>query len=493
MPEIGPVINRNSDECVGYIYMLCKDINDEENHIIMSSMSELVNSLFDAKISNSYKDAIINSIIDGIIAVDKKGKIVTANENFTRMLELTKENIIGRNINELFRHEDNFLRVFSPHERLVTDKDIVITLPENQTKKSFTISSHCLSFLKQGFEGRVIVMNDEKRTSKVVKQRAGLSAKYSFDDIICADLEFQQVIALAKKAAKTDANVLIVGESGSGKEMFAQAIHNLSARNNAPFVAINCAAIPKDLIESELFGYVDGAFTGAQRGGSFGKFDLANDGTLFLDEIGDMPLKLQAVLLRAIEEKMIMRIGGKESIPVNVRFIAATNQELKKTIREDLFYRLAVFKISIPPLRDRKDDIVKLTKYYVEKYSRRYQKRISVDPRVFDVLVSYHWPGNVRELQNVIESVCAVISDNGTVTADLLPSEMISNNNIQMKHHPVSSKNINLNKFQKEEKDLLEKLLKFNQGNISNVAKELGVARSTIYRKMQRYSLDRYL
>lgn len=488
------IISKNDNKHIGYIYLVEPNnkFDQSQFNYKVGMLAEIITGNFELKFSDSYKDTILNSILDGIITVDEGGTITNINESACKMLELEPSKLIEKNITEVFSHDPKFVKIFLPQERLITDQQVFVKLPQRKNLKTFTVSSHCISLRNIGFEGRVIVLNEEKRTRKVIQQRAGLSARYTFNDILTEDGLFEETIELAKAAASSDTNIFLIGESGTGKEMFAQAIHSYSKRRDNPFVAINCAAIPKDLIGSELFGYVEGAFTGAQKGGSFGKFDLANEGTLFLDEIGDMPMDLQAVLLRAIEEKSIMRIGGKTKIPVNIRFIAATNKDYKKNIREDLFYRLSVFTINIIPLRNRKDDIIYFAKHYINKYSTKYKKEIDIDPRVFDALINYSWPGNVREMQNIIERMCAVVNDPGVISFGLLPQEILSSVKNNANNHNVV-RELPLNAIQEKERDILEQLLQLTNGNISSVAKELGLARSTIYRKINKYCLDRWL
>lgn len=248
-------------------------------------------------------------------------------------------------------------------------------------------------------------------------------------EIITSDPVMIDLIDRVKTAAKHSSNILILGESGTGKELFARMIHNSSDRRSKPFVSINCAAIPESLLESELFGYVDGAFTGARKGGKIGKFLLANGGTLFLDEIGDMPLYLQAKILRVLSDHKVDRLGGTNSIDVDVRIVAATNQNIEEMVlnrefREDLYYRLNVISFTIPPLRDRKDDIIILAKYFIKKYSNKVNKDIhGMTMEVQGILMQYSWPGNVRELENVIEYMIT-FENYDIITKNSLPSKL---------------------------------------------------------------------
>ncbi|HOO39759.1 MAG TPA: sigma 54-interacting transcriptional regulator, partial [Deltaproteobacteria bacterium] len=281
-------------------------------------------------------------------------------------------------------------------------------------------------------------------------------------------------------------NVLLLGESGTGKDVFAQAIHNNSERRNGPYVVINCAAIPRELIASELFGYDEGAFTGSKRGGNPGKFEIADGGTIFLDEIGEMPLELQTSLLRVIENKELMRIGGKRVRSINVRILAATNKDLvedvsKGNFREDLYYRLNVFTIRLHPLRERRDDIPYLVDRFVKDICATMAKKITaVDDNVLQILMSYSWPGNVRELQNVLERAIN-IAPGDKLTANLLSEEVTrAPRKPQYAHDNYSLKDI--------ERQMIENMIKSNVSK-ADIAKKMNISRSTLYRKLELYGM----
>lgn len=291
--------------------------------------------------------------------------------------------------------------------------------------------------------------------------------------------------------------------------MFAQAIHNSSARANGPFVAINCAAIPRDLVGSELFGYAEGAFTGAKRGGRPGKFELANKGTLLLDEIGDMPLEQQGALLRAIQDKAVMRVGGDTPIKVDVRIIAATNQNLLALVdqgrfRADLYYRLNVIKINIPPLRERRGDIRLFVNHFLMEMSQRLGRRITgVESEVYRCLEEYDWPGNVRELQNVLERMI-LVSPNGVLTIDSIPREIIDKSELGIQvpgtsgwtaanqtvfpEQPLDRKARKMLADEQEKKQIIRALDEC-AGNVSKASARLGISRNTMYKKMKKYNI----
>lgn len=330
---------------------------------------------------------------------------------------------------------------------------------------------------------------------KSPKSRIGLRVRYCFDDIITNNPAMLQAKHFAKMAAENDSTVLLLGDTGTGKEMFAQAIHNASARSRGPFVAINFGAIPPNLIDTELFGYEEGAFTGAKKGGQPGKFELADGGTIFLDEIGEMPLYTQVTLLRILEDQQITRIGGCKAIPINTRIIAATNKDLrseveKGTFRKDLFYRLNVLTIRIPKLADRQTDILLLANHFIRRLNMRLKKNVTKMTREFkDWLETYSWPGNVRELKNLLER-CIIFVEGDTLRLDDIPqdirglSNMSSKSTIANDQTPFS--------LEQKEKEMIELALREAHGNISMAAKMLGIGRNTIYRKIHKFKLENF-
>ncbi|MCL6635411.1 MAG: sigma 54-interacting transcriptional regulator, partial [Peptococcaceae bacterium] len=297
--------------------------------------------------------------------------------------------------------------------------------------------------------------------------------------------------AVAVKVARSASTVLLLGESGTGKELFAHAIHNASPRCLGPFVRVNCAALPENLLESELFGYQEGAFTGAKKGGKTGKFELADGGTIFLDEIGDMPLNMQAKILRVLQEREIERVGGSRPVKVDVRVIAATNRNLeemvrKKQFREDLFYRLNVVTMEIPPLRERVEDIPLLVDFFLKKLARRLgcgRKKMSGD--ALAVLLHHRWPGNIRELENVLERALNIM-EGDTVTPACLPYYLVKNDLAGAAGQIGPLKEA----LEAYEKAILERALALAGGNKLTAARMLSLSKSTFYEKIQRYNLN---
>ncbi|HYQ48740.1 MAG TPA: sigma-54 dependent transcriptional regulator [Thermodesulfovibrionales bacterium] len=318
-----------------------------------------------------------------------------------------------------------------------------------------------------------------------------LYARFRMEGIVGRSQKMQEAMAIMKKVAGSIATVLIVGESGTGKELIARAIHYNSPRRSRPFVALNCAAIPENLFESELFGYEPGAFTGASAR-KIGLFEAANNGTLFLDEIGDMPLMMQSKLLRVLQDKEIRRLGGKEPIKIDVRIITATNKDLEKELsrnsfREDLYYRLRVVTIQLPPLRERKEDIPELVDFFRAKYSREFGKRIrGVDQPALHALNAYGWPGNIRQLESVIERA-VILSDQETINLNDIKSELRTSQPIGTFDLDLSEEGIN---FEELEKELLRKAMAKSHGVVAKAAKLLGMSYKTFWYRWEKLNMD---
>jgi DNA-binding NtrC family response regulator len=321
-----------------------------------------------------------------------------------------------------------------------------------------------------------------------VELRAEVTDRYSFESIICSSEKMKEVLDLAGRVAASDASLLITGESGTGKELLAKGVHFNSRRANGPFVAVNCAAIPEALIESELFGHVKGSFTGAVRDKE-GKFELADGGTLFLDEIGDLRIDLQAKILRALQEREVDRIGGGKPVSVDVRVIAATNKDIERAVkegafREDLYYRLNVITLFIPPLRDRKEDIPLLAGHFLKKFNT--EADVRMDASALSVLAAYGWPGNVRELENVIERA-SVLKRGLLITREELPEKLKKENmGVEGIILNIPEQGISLEEL---EKKLIIKALEKHKGNQTRAAEFLGITRPTLIYRMEKFRL----
>jgi transcriptional regulator of acetoin/glycerol metabolism len=435
-----------------------------------------------------------NAVSDGVLIVDKKGVVIEINPAAKAMFG---RDVLGTQVAKLFEYRaqsrGKVLGIGEP----CSDVEVMV---DTRDGLCYCLVSCDPIVTEQGAaNGGIVILRPIKQVQNLVNRFGGYSATLQFKDIIGESPAIRDAIRLASLTATTNSNILLQGESGTGKEIFAQAIHNLSNQHNGPFVALNCGAIPRELIGSELFGYEEGAFTGARRGGKPGKFELAAGGTLFLDEVGDMPLEQQIAFLRVIQEKKVTRIGGDKTIPVNVRLICATNKNLlqeveKGTFRQDLFYRLNVMAITIPPLRNRVEDIPLLFAHFLDKLGRDRGCEYYADPEVIGCLVGYAWPGNVRELQNVVERA-ASLAENGSITLQHLPAELFAPP--AGKVYPsilplqVADSREKRQKLARDaEKRKIQGLLNAHAGNVSRVAREMGVSRKTLYSKMRIYSIQ---
>jgi len=337
-------------------------------------------------------------------------------------------------------------------------------------------------------EGAVISVKDIKQIKKLVKEATVSEIETHLSQIIGDSPKMKALKAMALHVAPSKATLLIQGESGTGKELLARAIHQSSKRKGNAFIAINCGAIPENLLESELFGYEEGSFTGARRGGKLGKFELAHNGSIFLDEIGDMPLHLQVKILRVLQERRVERVGGTRSIPIDVRIIAATHRDLDDMVktgefREDLYYRLNVIPLTIPPLRERLEDVPILVQYYLDYYSTVTDRSVSgITQETIDILANYQWPGNVRELGNVVE-YCVTMVAGGEITSDILPQRIKTVNNPESQNSSLNLKLL--------EREVIMKALTLvdNEGHKGDAAKLLGISRATLYRKIKEYQI----
>ncbi|MGG7178883.1 sigma-54-dependent Fis family transcriptional regulator [Clostridium paraputrificum] len=436
----------------------------------------------------NYMGSLMENYDKGIILVNELGRIKKVNDLVTEIIQIPEDILLNKNIQNIIPTWKNIMDGFKVNKYKVYTKDVKL----NDDIKKRTLISIKPIRLNDRVIGNIITFSKTEDNNKV-----NITGAYkSFDDIIGESDVILNVITNCKVVANSPSTILIEGESGTGKEVFAQAIHNYSYRRNEKFIAINCGAIPKNLIESELFGYDDGAFTGAKKGGKPGKFEQANGGTLFLDEIGEMPLEMQVHLLRVLQEGRVTRIGGEKEIPIDVRIIAATNKNLKKEIkekrfREDLYYRLSVIPIKIPPLRERKGDVEKLIEYFLMMKTYKLSKcHIELKGILKNNLINYTWPGNIRELENCIENI---VNLDGEMSYDILDKMNINEDrNIQSSQIENESNKIikiNLEEYSsiKEiEREIINRAIEINNYNISKTAKELGVSRNTLYYKNKR-------
>jgi len=456
------------------------------NQIIADNAMERFNETF------FYMESIIESVSSGIIAIDNFGKIKTINNWAATMLSLKKDRSIDISINKVLPSwKDIFERLASGDT--FTDTDTAFSV--NGTKERFDLSAYPILDEKHKIIGMVMVIKVLQKIYNLVNKYTGMLAYYTFDDIIGNSPEFKEVIEHAMQISESTSTVLLMGESGTGKELIAQSIHNASPRRNSVFIAVNCGALPKSLIESELFGYEEGAFTGSKKGGYAGKFELANGGTIFLDEIGEMPLDMQVNLLRVLQEGYVTRVGGSKNIPVNVRVIAATKKNLieevqKGTFREDLFYRISVIPLFIPPLRKRGNDKNILFEYFLKIKAQKLNKPIpTISNQLLEKIANYEWPGNVRELENFVENI---VNFNGASSYDI--TNQSASSEINSEAHITYHNSYELKRgadysLEELEKQTIKEYIASLDGNMSQVSRKLGISRTTLYSKIRKYNI----
>ena len=438
--------------------------------------------------SNTLINATFSSINDGMIILDENMKISRLNEQACEILGYSSQELTKKDMN-LITKDRELKSEISAIDEYYQNLDYAIYTRDGKMIKCIIKAVPVKSSGKS--MGTVITFKPSSQINKIVNKVAGYKAVYRFRDIVTNDRKMKETISYARKIADTDCSVMITGESGTGKELFAQAIHNHSYRAEEPFLAINCALIPGELIESELFGYEKGAFTGADKSGRPGKFEIADGGTVFLDEIGEMPLEMQSKLLRFLDNKKINRIGASYEKTVDVRIIAATNRDLleeisKNNFRLDLYYRLSVMNIEIIKLDDRKEDIELLARHFTEKLNEAHDKKKTLSSWYIDSLKSRSWKGNVRELQNVVfRDYYLCESDELTVSS----GEMIMNDLEPEKQKNVPSEIIDIG--QAEAANIMT-VLSSCGWDVQRAAEIFGMSRATLYRKMKKYEIKRH-
>lgn len=463
---------------------------EEANKIILAIRKE--------KEAGERVKAIIEYSNDGIICIDKTGRINIFNRSAERLLNLYNKDVLGKSIGSVVPEielEDTLINGVEEAELIkkVNETKLIISKIPIQIKNE-TINA--VAILRDADE---IHKMDEKIRQEIAA--TGHLAKYTFEDVIGDSKDSKEIIRIGKEYAKVDSTILIEGETGTGKEIMAQAIHNYSHRANKPFVVINCAALPESLLESELFGYAPGAFTGADRRGKRGLFELAHRGTIFLDEVSEMNPMLQGRLLRVLQEKQVMRIGDNKLIPIDVRVIAATNKNLYKLVkqnnfREDLYYRLNVLKISLIPLRERREDIPSFLNYFLESYCGRLGKEsILLDDQAIEYLTQYNWPGNVRELRNFAERLIVMAKKTMIQIEDVKNQFLHIEDDIEDKKDNSSGKMKDYARIKSlniidNEISRIRQALENTSGSVVCAAGELGISRTTLWRKIKKYNIN---
>lgn len=428
-----------------------------------------------------------------LVLIDRRGYIIKINKAYANFLGIDKEFPIGKHVTEIIENtrlhvvietgiaETGQIQWINGHDAItsripiIKDGEIIGAIG----RVIFKDSSEVNSLYKKIEEANKQLDNYKEYLIKVQGNYIAI------DNIIGNNVKINELKETVRRVASSDSTVLITGESGTGKEVFANAIHEMSSRKNNKFVKINCAAIPENILESELFGYEDGAFTGAKKGGKIGKFELADQGTIFLDEIGDMGMDMQSKMLRVLQDKEVDRVGGNSPKKINVRIIAATNQDLiekinKGEFREDLYYRLNVIPIELPALRDRLDDIPALCDFFIKKYNNKFGIYIEkISEEAMSYMINYSWPGNIRELENTIERAYNFVNGN-IIVKEQLPDKILSGKR-SLSHGSLNAK---LNDY---EKMIIIETLAGCQGNKSKAAKILGINRANLYQKLKKH------
>ena len=461
---------------LGFVISTAKVIENRiENKLVQKQ-------LYDAQY---YAFAMMNQLSFGLFAIDKQDHIVWANNTGCRIINIKRSLLINTSVNDILPTWPKIKKTVHSGTDFIDEEHSfnIAGLNEN-----FLFNVYIIRSQENEIIGYQLSFRPFKRFLGLANKYVGMMATYQFEDILCVSDKMNKVIEYARTVAHSTASILITGESGTGKEIFAQAIHNASERRHACFVAINCGAISPSLIESELFGYEEGAFTGAVKGGRIGKFEMANGGTLFLDEIGDMPMEMQIKLLRAIQEGQFCRVGGSDVISVDVRIIAATNKNLEEEIKEnrfrlDLFYRINVVTIKLPALRERKEDIALLAHYFLETKANKLNKpMVRLSQTLLKEITSYDWPGNIRELENYIEKVTIInkpVHIQNHISDDISP---LVTDNPDDDFVPQSLQDI--------EKQTIQNTIMATKANMTRAAKILGIGRNTLYQKIKRYNIN---
>lgn len=439
---------------------------------------------------------ILNTLQNGVLAIDQNNRIIVANRILCEFMDVPSSSLVGADLNETMEHHP-FIRE-------------IVALKEGDTfeyqQMQFSIRNP--RFLLSEYVRAIWIVTklthilESMNTFQKGMARSSYAARFRFSDIISISPSMAQLKSKARRYAVTDCNIMILGETGTGKEMVAQSIHNESLFKDGPFVAINCAALPENLLESELFGYEEGAFTGAKKGGKIGLFEISNNGTLFLDEIGTMPIGLQAKLLRCLQEKKIRRVGGTKEIPVTNRIICATNNSLLEdiqagTFREDLYYRLEVLTIHVPPLRERRGDLAYLVKTLFRRKNEKMSRNLAISDAMIRMLYDYNWPGNYRQLESFVERLFA-LSSTDTVQENLVKSLMSELPDEQYLLPQTEGQSV-VKKYdtyqvsgtlEEIEDQVIREAWEKYGGNIGLMTHELSVSRTTLWRKLKKLGIE---
>lgn len=447
------------------------------------------------KLTSAYSalQATLDAMDDSIVKISMEGNILQINTMAARTLNLKPEEAVGKNIGKFFEGKNRLMEFVEKGRNAALE----IAFSFGDEKQLYQVDVRPVFHpVTEAADGAVLRISRAEKSSSGNVVRTGGAAVYTFEHIISENEAFDRNKLLARRFAHSAENILLIGESGTGKELYAQAIHNEKCPQG-PFMAVNCAAMPRELIESELFGYEGGSFTGAERSGRPGKIELAHGGTLFLDEIGDMPLELQAVLLRTLEDKQVMRIGGSRYRQVDFRVVAATNKNLyamvkEKQFREDLYFRLAVLTVNIPPLRERGNDVLRLSQFFVDQYCQKQGwQQIKIGSAAQKKIFEYQWPGNVRQLRNAM-IYAANTAEGSMIKPENLPNYILLETcPIPVEVNGTSEKSVNeMLCLENLEKAAIETALAYASNYVPEAAEMLGISRSTLYRKLKDYNIE---
>ncbi|WP_162069373.1 sigma 54-interacting transcriptional regulator [Burkholderia sp. THE68] len=459
--------------------------------LLGATLDVLLQSAFDLAAYDTLVEeqrAIIDHIGDGLMVIGQGQVLRHVNSVAGRILGIDPKASIGRTLNAVIDFEPIVGPIFTTGVGYV-DRELIIDSPARHLHlldTAIPIKNRCGEVVSV-----VNTFREMRRVRKMAGRYAGNHARFTFDNVIGSSAGMKRAVDAAKKAARGASNVLLSGESGVGKEVFAQAIHNAGARAAQPFIAINCAALPHALIESELFGHAPGSFTGAARDGRPGKFESADGGTVFLDEISELPIDVQAKLLRVLQEREVTRIGDTRGIPVDVRIVCASNRDLAsmvlaKTFREDLYYRCNVIEITIPPLRERREDIRAMAAFFLDRYCTRMHKPTpEIAERALQQLEAHDWPGNVREIENLVEKI--VNFNEGERIADV--STLLGSANVAQANAALAGRHREPVSLKEAERVAIESALQACNFNVTNCAKLLQVSKPALYAKMKRHGI----
>ncbi|MGI1657873.1 MAG: sigma 54-interacting transcriptional regulator [Desulfitobacterium sp.] len=464
-----------------------KDITELEAVTHRLSSNEKLMATLEAVVENSY---------EGMVVIDDQETVILMNQFFLDVMGLEAKEVIGKKIQDISQNS-NLPQILKSGKAQfaetwhINDRDfIIMSVPiEREGKVVGALAKTLFKNMEIAKTFAKKVMRLEENLAYYKEEFGKLhTSKFAFDDIIGESQAMIKAKVLAKRASQTTSTILILGESGTGKEVFSHAIHKSSSRSKGPYIKVNCAALPENLLESELFGYEEGAFTGARKGGKPGKFELADKGTIFLDEIGDMSIVMQAKLLRVLQERELERLGGTEPIKVDVRIIAATNRDLRRMVMEhefrlDLYYRLNVLSIELPPLRERKEDIGLISSSLIEKVNKRLGTDIQgYTPESLAHLCSYDWPGNIRELENILERAIVICDEPMIQPKHLALPGFVDSLSFKEEHTLEYT-------LQEAEREIIQKTLISVQGNKVHAARILGIHRSVLYKKLAKYNI----